>query len=244
VKIAALADNPARVGMLKHALHRGGHAVNCFRCGKSMTDAMQGARFDILLLDRADSAASATAACDVLKWVRDTLGHGVPVMMLGRGDNEAQVAACLAAGADAYVGEPARGAELLARVEALARRAAVPGMRPGTVVPGTFGAAPEHLVCGVYRFSTAERQVWVRGEPVALAPKEYALALLLFRNLGALVMRQAMIRQVWPNAGVGERARTVDSHLSRVRTKLALWPRNGMMLRAIHRLGSRLDTVL
>jgi len=38
-------------------------------------------------------------------------------------------------------------------------------------------------------------------------------------------------------------ARTVDSHLSRVRTKLALWPRNGVMLRAIHRLGSRLDLV-
>jgi len=243
VKIAALADNPSRAGMLRHALHRGGHVVRCFGCGKSMTDAVRDARYDVLLLDRASSIAAATAACDVLKWVRDTLGQGVPVMMLGRGDDEAQVAACLAAGADAYVGEAGRGAELLARVEALARRAAVPGMLAGTVAPAGFGDMPEQLVSGVYRFVTAERQAWVAGVPVALAPKEFALALLLFRNLGTLVLREAMIRHVWPDGGVHTHARTVDSHLSRVRTKLALWPRNGVMLRAIHRLGSRLDLV-
>lgn len=243
MRIAALANNPVRAGMLEHALQRGGHVVRCFGCGKSMTDAMQGARYDVLLLDRASSMAAATAACDVLKWVRDTLGHGMPVMMLGRGDNEAQVAACLAAGADAYVGEPRRGAELLARVEALARRAAVPGIRAGTVKSPAFGDVPEQLVSGVYRFATAERKVWVDGEPVELAPKEYALALLLFRNLGTLVLREAMVEHVWPRGNVHIHARTVDSHLSRVRTKLGLWPRNGVMLRAIYRIGSRLDPV-
>ncbi len=66
MKIAALADNPSRAGMLRHALHRGGHVVRCFGCGKSMTDAVRDARYDVLLLDRAvhdrrrDGRSSAT----------------------------------------------------------------------------------------------------------------------------------------------------------------------------------------
>jgi DNA-binding response OmpR family regulator len=47
----------------------------------------------------------------------------------------------------------------------------------------------------------------------------------------ALVTRRAMIEHVWPATGIKEQARTIDSHLSRVRTKLALWPFNGIMLR-------------
>ncbi|WP_369804636.1 response regulator transcription factor [Cupriavidus sp. YR651] len=240
VKIAALEDNPARVMMLERAMQPGHHTLERFRCGKAMIAALHRRPCDFLLLD---CDTGGTSAREVLEWVRRTLGHGVPVMMTGQEDTAARVAACLAAGADAYVPASARCAELLARMEALARRAAVPGMQRGTVVPAAFGDAPAQLVCGVFRFSATERRVWVKGVPVALAPKEFALALLLFRNLGALVMRRAMIEHVWPCANMAENARTVDSHLSRVRTKLALWPHNGVMLRAVYRLGSRLDTI-
>ncbi len=250
MKIAALEDNPARAMVLERALQPGGHRLARFRCGRMLADAVHRERYDMLLLDR-DVAGS--DADELLNWIRRTLGHGVPVMMLGASDAEEDVARCLMAGADAYVRQPARDAELLARIEALARRA-TPGQRlasgrsgvPDAIdnaIDNAIDDMPEQLVCGVFRFSRAERRVWVNGVAVPLAPKEYALALLLFRNLGTLVMRRTMIEQVWHGASIDEQARTIDSHLSRVRTKLALWPFNGVMLRAVYRLGSRLDRV-
>lgn len=246
MKIAALEDNPARAMVLERALHPGGHTLARFRSGRALIDAIHGTPYDLLVLDRDVVEADAD---ELLGWIRRTLGHGMPVMMLGASDAEEDVARCLLAGADAYVRQPARDAELLARIEALVRRNAVrrtsgtgsPGKTSTTGASSAIDIVPEQLVCGVFRFEVAERQVWVKGVPVTLSPKEYALALLLFRNLGTLVMRRTMIEHVWHGAEMCEQARTIDSHLSRIRTKLALWPFNGVMLRTVYRLGSRLD---
>lgn len=238
VKIAALEDNPARIMVLERALQRGGHHLARFRCGPPLVDAIHSEPFDMLLLDRDVADANAE---DLLEWVRRTLGHGLPVMMFGASDAESDVARCLMAGADAYVPQPVRDGELLARIEALGRRAAAQPVRPAIAPAGTLHDGPEQLVCGEFRFAVAERQVWVKGLPVTLSPKEYALALLLFRNLGTLVTRRAMIDKVWHGAEMEEQSRTIDSHLSRIRNKLALWPFNGVMLRTVYRLGSRLD---
>ncbi|WP_454734549.1 winged helix-turn-helix domain-containing protein [Cupriavidus necator] len=73
-----------------------------------------------------------------------------------------------------------------------------------------------------------------------LAPKEFDLAVLLFPNLGSLVLRQTMVDEVW-RYHMDPVSRTVDSHLSRVRTKLALWPHNGVRLSSVYGLGTRLD---
>jgi DNA-binding response OmpR family regulator len=240
LRIVALEDNPARVMVLERALHAGGHTLARFRSIPPMIEAIRREPFDLLLLDR---DVTGTNADELVDWVRRTLGHGMPIMMLGQSDAEEDVVSCLAAGADAYVPQPTRCDELRARIEALTRRAAVPGFAIGSAPPGALGEAPDPFVCGVFRFSVAERRVWVNGVAVALSPKEYALALLLFRNLGALVTRRAMIEHVWPATGIREQARTIDSHLSRVRTKLALWPFNGIALRPVYRLGSRLDAL-
>jgi len=240
VRIAALEDNPARAMVLEHALRPGGHTLARFRCAQPMIEAIRREPYDLLLLDR---DVAGTNADELLDWIRRTLGHGLPVMMLGQSNAEEDVVGCLAAGADAYVPQPARCDELRARIEALTRRAGMPGMTAAAAPQGALSDAPGQLVCGAFRFAVAERRVWVNGVPVSLSPKEYALALLLFRNLGSVVTRSTMVEQVWAGTPIVEQARTIDSHLSRVRTKLALWPFNGVMLRAVYRLGSRLDAL-
>jgi len=240
VRIAALEDNPARAMVLEHALRPGGHTLARFRCAQPMIEAIRREPYDLLLLDR---DVTGTDADELLDWVRRTLGHGLPVMMLGQSNAEEDIVGCLAAGADAYVPQPARCDELRARIEALTRRASMPGMAAAAAAQGALSDAPGQLICGAFRFAVAERRVWVNGVPVTLSPKEYALALLLFRNLGTVVARSTMIEQVWAGSHIEEQARTIDSHLSRVRTKLALWPFNGVMLRAVYRLGSRLDAL-
>lgn len=115
-----------------------------------------------------------------------------------------------------------------ARVLALLRRAA------------PAGCDPCDLVHGAFRFASADRRVWVGGKQVLLAPKEFDLAVLLFRSMGSLVLRQTMVDQIW-RYHVDPSSRTVVSHLSRIRTKLSLWPHNGVRLSAVYGLGSRLD---
>jgi len=102
------------------------------------------------------------------------------------------------------------------------------------------GCDPCDLVHGAFRFATADRRVWVGGKQVLLAPKEFDLAVLLFRSMGSLVSRQTMVDQIW-RYHVDPSSRTVVSHLSRIRTKLSLWPHNGVRLSAVYGLGSRLD---
>lgn len=240
--IAVLDDDPARAMLLERALRRGAHRCMRFRHGTALLDAMRHQGFDALLLD---SDHGGTDVREFVRIVRQSFGHGVPLVVLSAAHDEAEVVGCLRDGADACLRKPVRERELVARVEALARRAAAPFRRAGNI--GGSGAgrpgndAPE-LVYGRYRFEVGERRAWVRDRCVKLAPKEFALALLLFRHLGALVTRRLMVDQVWQGK-VSDGARTIDSHLSRVRGKLELWPHNGVDLRTVHGLGCRLDAV-
>lgn len=224
LRIAALEDDPNRAVLLDQTLRLHGHTCVRFRAGQTLMQALRQESFDLLLLDY---EIGGVAARDVLLWVRRTLGHALPVMLLSDEREDARVAACFADGADAYVHKPLRPAELAARIEALARRS----------LPARDSC---DLVSGAFRFATADRRVWVRDQPVSLAPKEYDLAVLLFRNFGTLVLRQTMIDAVWRRE-MDTASRTVDSHLSRLRNKLALWPHNGVRLCSVYGVGSRLD---
>jgi len=224
VNIAALQADPTLAVSIEQTLRLNGHQCARYLSGRTMIGALRGRSFDLLMLD---CDAPGIPALEVLAWVRRTLGNEMPVILTGTSNEEAFVAACFAQGADSYVPKPLRTAELAARVLALLRRAR----------PTRDECDLEH---GVFRFATAERRVWVQGKPVLLAPKEFDLAVLLFRNLGSLVLRQTMADQVW-RYHMDPASRTVDSHLSRVRTKLALWPHNGVRLSSVYGLGSRLD---
>ncbi|SOY41458.1 response regulator transcription factor [Cupriavidus taiwanensis] len=224
MKIAALQADPTLAVSIEQTLRLNGHQCTRYLSGRALIGALRARSFDLLMLD---CDTPGIPALEVLAWVRRTLGNDMPVMLTGTSNEEGFVAACLAQGADSYVPKPLRTAELAARVLALLRRAQ----------PASADCDLEH---GPFRFATAERQVWVQGKPVLLAPKEFDLAVLLFRNLGSLVLRQTMVEQVW-RYHVDAASRTVDSHLSRVRTKLALWPHNGVRLSSVYGLGSRLD---
>src|SRR5699024_12565023 len=76
-----------------------------------------------------------------------------------------------------------------------------------------------------------------------LAPKEYELALLLFRNPGRLFSRDVLSTAVW-NREIPPTSRTLDTHLSNIRRKLQIRPENGVRLNASYALGYRLESLL
>lgn len=216
MKIAALQADPTLAVSIEQSLRLSGNQCTRYLSGRSMIGALRGKSFDLLMLD---CDTPGIPALEVLAWV--------PVMLTGTSNEEGFVVACLAQGADSYLPKPLRTGELAARALALLRRTRLAGEACD-------------LAHGAFRFATAERRAWVHGKPVLLAPKEFELAVLLFRNLGSLVLRQTMVDEVW-RYHMDPVSRTVDSHLSRVRTKLALWPHNGVRLSSVYGLGSRLD---
>ena len=135
-------------------------------------------------------------------------------------------------GADDYVTKPFGVLELLARVEALFRRASPRGN--GSVPP----AAVERF--GEVEVVTASRTVIRRGGPVTLTPKEYDLLLALVRRNGACATRVELLTEVW-GYSAEVMSRTVDTHVAELRRKLEPDPANPKHILTVRKTGYRLE---
>ena len=115
-----------------------------------------------------------------------------------------------------------------ARIEAVARR-----------TQGTEPAA-EILELAPFKIDRAARSVERDGRRIELTDKEYALAEFLFQRAGNVVSREHLREAVW---GLQAKAqtRTVDTHMSRLRTKLGLGGEHGWRLASVHQFGYRLE---
>jgi DNA-binding response OmpR family regulator len=154
----------------------------------------------------------------------------VPVLFTTARDAEADIVAALKAGADDYLVKPLRKQELLARVEALGRRA-----RPKP-------RAAEHLRVGEFEVDVDRRIVTRGGAEMDLTQKDFDLAVFLVRNVGNLVSRGHILESVWGRTS-DLNTRTVDTHVSRLRSKLGLVPENGWKLTAVYQHGYRLEQI-
>ena len=150
-----------------------------------------------------------------------------PVIFITARDAEEDIVEALNAGADDYLVKPVRKLELMSRIEAVMRRA-----RPH--------ARSQKIEIAQYCFELQSKRVTVSGEPVELTDKEFELAVFLFRNLGRLLSRGHMLEAVWGQTA-NLATRTVDTHVSRVRSKLNLRPDNGFRLVPTYNYGYRLE---
>jgi two-component system KDP operon response regulator KdpE len=126
---------------------------------------------------------------DLLRTLRASMG--TPVVVLSARGREPDKVAALDLGADDYLTKPFGVAELLARIRAALRRAALP--------PG--GAPDQAFTSGSLRVDLLRREVRREGELVHLTPTEYKLLAVLIRAAGRVVTHQALLREVWgPNA--------------------------------------------
>jgi len=95
---------------------------------------------------------------------------------------------------------------------------------------------------GIYRFDLTTQTALVNEVAATLTQKEFELALLLFRNLSRPLSRTHMRESVW-RQDVDIPSRTIDTHVSQIRSKLVLRPQNGYRITPIYSYGYRLEKV-
>lgn len=227
MRIAVLHDDPLLPDMIRGALERHHHVCHFYTSGASLLKDTRHETFDLLIsgwhLPDMDGI-------EVIQRLREMAGQQLPILLVTRRNEERDVIEALNRGADDYMVKPLRLGELVARVAALLRRA----------YPQAMG---QQLVFGPYRFDPEKRLLSLHGETLALKNLEYELALFMFRNAGRLLSRAHLREAVW-----GERSeapsRSLDTHVSRLRTKLQLTQQaHGYVITAIYGMGYRLDTV-
>ncbi|MPS28670.1 response regulator transcription factor [Pigmentiphaga sp.] len=224
MRIAILEDDPAHARIIEKTLLQAGHDCHLFEDGRAMLRDLHRESYDMFVLDWHVPHIDGP---EILGWIRRNLPPHLPVLFVTSRDEEQDVVDGLQAGADDYMTKPIRPFELQARVAALLRRAYPEATRP--TQPG-FGA---------YTFDLHRREVRLKGEAVELKPKEYELALYLFRNLGRLLTHEHLLEELWGTSAID--TRTVTTHMSQLRRKLDLRPHNGVRLVPVYGLGYRFE---
>ncbi len=225
ISIGILEDDKDQSDLLDLWLAEAGYDVFISATGPDFVRAAQSRGFDLMVLDW---MVPEMDGLEVLEWVRNHIRERVPVVFLTTMGEEEQIVTALEAGADDYVTKPARRQELLARVGALARRS------------GLMDEQPDTLEVGEFDLDRRLSQVKKNSEEVALTGREFELAWVLFSNLSKILSREYLLRHIW-NINTAVHTRTVDTHASRLRSKLGLRPENGWKLSSVYHYGYRLE---
>ncbi|QAU35795.1 response regulator transcription factor [Janthinobacterium sp. 17J80-10] len=227
MRIAVLDDDHSQTDLVCQVLKSAGHTCYPFQSGKEMLNQLRRESFDLLIIDWQVPDLSGP---EVLQWAREKLSPNLPVLFMTSRSGEDDIVAGLAAGADDYMIKPIRRGELTARVQALLRRA----------YPNQ--ASAEQIQFNQYVFEPRTGRLTANGQAIEVTQKEFDLALLFFRNLGRPLSRAYILEAVW-SRDVDIPSRTMDTHVSRVRSKLQLRPENGFRLAPVYSYGYRLEQI-
>jgi DNA-binding response OmpR family regulator len=226
MRIASVEDDPEQAELIRKILGEAGFECESYATGAALLRALREQAFDLLVVDWQLPDTSGFA---LVSWVRQTSGPMPPILFLTSRTAEEDVVAGVNVGADDYMLKPIRAGELLARTRSLLRRAYPEATQDSAVI------------CrGGYCVDPRARTITLRGEPITVSPREYELALFLFRNMGRLLTRDVVEQAVWGRT-IGTGSRTVDTHMSRLRIKLALRPENGVRLTSVYSHGYRFE---
>lgn len=201
-RVLVVDDEPLIVRALRASLSATGYDVRAAMTAGEALDAAAVWAPDVVLLDLRLPDGDGVDVCRRLReWSQ------VPVVVVSAMDQEADKVAALDAGADDYITKPYSTGELLARLRAALRRAALAGEGEPLV---RFGDITVDLV---------RREVRRDGERVHLTPLEYDLLAELARHPGRVMTHAALLRAVWGLAYQGE-TRYLRVYMANLRRKL------------------------
>ncbi len=241
MRIGLLEDDSSQIELIGLWASEAGDQLQSYTTGKSFREAMNRENFDLLVLDW---HLPDTTGIEELNWLRGEKASNTPVIFITSRDSEESVVEALDHGADDYMVKPVKKEVTLARIKALQRRNRLGGLASESV---DIAENEQNQPAGIdvfdpYEINNDEQTISVNGEAVKLTHKEFELAAYLFHNAGCLISRDHLLENLW-----GMRAdlntRTVDTHISRIRSKLGINPAVGWQLSCIYQRGYRLFRV-
>ncbi|MHA1574253.1 MAG: response regulator transcription factor [Alphaproteobacteria bacterium] len=202
MRVLVIEDDRETAQFLRKALKESGHAADIAEDGETGLSLAQEGNYDVLIVDRMLPRLDGLSAIKEMR----AKGMRTPVLILSAlGDVDDRVKG-LRAGGDDYLTKPYAYSELLARVEALARRP-VPAEQETRYIVG--GLVLDRLSHRVTR----------DGEPIQLQPREYRLLEYLMKHAGQVVTRTMLLEHVW-DYHFDPQTNVIDVHVSRLRGKI------------------------
>jgi len=202
MRVLIIEDDSETASFLKKSLKESGHVADLAADGELGLEIGRSENFDVLIVDR---MLPKLDGLTVISTLREE-GIQTPVLILSAlGDVDDRVTG-LRAGGDDYLTKPYAYSELLARIEALARR-----------------SSPEETET---RFSVGDlvldrlsHKVQRGDQPIILQPREFRLLEYLMKNAGQVVTRTMLLENVW-DYHFDPQTNVIDVHVSRLRSKI------------------------
>lgn len=202
MRILVVEDDPKIASFVVRGLKQAGYAVDHAEEGDTGLALADSTEYDAAIID------IMLPRLDGLSLVRRlrSKGSSLPVLFLSAKSSVEDRVKGLQSGGDDYLTKPFAFSEMLARVQALIRRAT---------------KAPEatRLTAGDITLDLVSREVLKAGEPVALQPREFTLLAYLMRHAGRPVSKTMILEHVW-DYNFDPQTNVVDVVVSRLRTKI------------------------
>jgi two-component system alkaline phosphatase synthesis response regulator PhoP len=195
-----------------------GYAVESATDGVTGLEKALSLSFDLIVLDIMLPGRDGLNVCRELR----TVGIDTPILILSARSETADKIVGLTLGADGYLTKPFDMLELVARIEALLRRA------PGTGCIRQFGSI---------RVDMRGIEVTREGVPVHLSDLEFRLLCYFLKNRGSTLSREQILHDVWRHHNVMAPTRTVDVHIACLRQKLENDPTRPEMILTVPKMG-------
>ena len=202
MRILVIEDDQDAAAFLVKGLNDSGHVVDHAADGIDGLHMAETNRYDVMVVDR---MLPGTDGLSIVRKLREREIDTPALVLSALGEVDDRVEG-LAAGGDDYLTKPYALAELMARLEALVRRA-----RPEQ--------AATHLQVGDLQMDRLKRKVTRDGQDILLQPREFRLLEYLMRHAGQVVTRTMLLENVW-DFHFDPQTNVVDVHISRLRSKI------------------------
>jgi two-component system, OmpR family, response regulator ResD len=199
-------DEPTIVDVVSRYLQRAGYQTRQAYAGPEAVSVALDCQPDLIVLDL---MLPGFDGYEVMRRLSDESGPATPVILLTARGEESDRIVGLRRGADDYVVKPFSPAEIVARVDAVLRRAA----------PEADGPTDEEIVADELRIDPVGRIVERGGEEIALTAREFDLLLHLASHPDRVFTRDQLMDAVW-NTNVFSDTSTVTVHVRRLRAKI------------------------
>jgi phosphate regulon transcriptional regulator PhoB len=215
-KILVVDDEHDIIELLSYNLAREGFDVATAADGEEALKKIRGELFDLVVLDLMMPGIQGMELCRILR--NDPKTRNVPVIMLTAKTDEVDRILGLEMGADDYLTKPFSVRELIARIKAVLRRSA------------KTSAAEEQITVGDLVINTETYSVTKKKATLSLSPTEFKLLMFLVERRGKIYNREQLLNAVWKDESYVE-PRTVDVHISRIRTQIEDDPANPVYIK-------------